>query len=58
MVDGKERFYVYLPTTLVNRLEEEILRRRKAGENVGPDGKKVHLNRSSIIRELIEQHLV
>lgn len=38
-------------------LDIEVLRRRSNDEDRGPDGRRVNMNRSIIVRELIETHL-
>jgi len=52
-----QRLRTFLRKSDVERLDKEAARRVAVGEDIGPDGKKINMNRSVIIRDLIEKHL-
>lgn len=48
---------VWLGTDDIIRLEQETLRRVAEGRDKDDEGKRINVNRSTVIRDLIEQHL-
>lgn len=54
---GTSKYRTFLRADDIIRLDQEVVRRKAMGKDVGPDGKKINVNRSTIIRDLIETHL-
>lgn len=52
-----QRLRTFLRKSDVEKLDREATRRVMEGEDIGNDGKKINMNRSVIIRDLIERHL-
>lgn len=48
---------IFLRGSDVEKLDKEIDRRVMAGDDKGPDGKRINMNRSVILRDLIEKNL-
>lgn len=51
------RSFVWLGIDHKMKLDVEVLRRKAAGENTDVNGKRINLNRSAIIRDLIDKEL-
>lgn len=47
-------FKVFMSEEQIDKLDAEVLRRRQSRENVDEEGKKIHVNRSTILRELAD----
>lgn len=47
-------FKVFMTEAQIDKLEAEVSRRKKARENRDEDGRKIYINRSTIIREFVD----
>lgn len=46
---------VFLSPVQMGKLDKEVMRRKAAGEDVDEDGVRFHMNRSVVIRDLIDE---
>lgn len=54
---GMRTTKAFLELEHLAKLDKEVMRRKAHGEDKGPDGKRINVNRSIVIRDLIDQHL-
>ena len=54
---GTRKVQLFLRPEHIEALDREILRRKIDGQDLNAEGVRINVNRSLILRELIEQHV-